>query len=420
MKRLKMILSVTALCLLASCGLTEVDERQPQPVVPPYLVDDSKVPVTYVLAFDYADGYEWHSDRDYGTSDCNMVLFANGRKVRKIPVGYNYNLLPDTDMHRVIGGDIYSDYSTDSHTVILKNGEEVFRYQSREMIVSMTVSGNDIYTLGSFRSGAGFSARKNGAVLVESSLGYPFSHAVLGEDGEYSFCYCDPIPSEKGMIGRYYRYSTKTGKYQIAVRDDIVRVWDAVPGLGYMASLVGIVAPVLIRDDGSSSAVPLGIIAPSITLNSCRFLSESSPALLELTVTTSSKKTKSASSRPSPAAVFRGVWTESACALKWDTARKAYGFRRDEDGTLSGVASGNNTNIPDIAHIGLDCYTLPESYAAFTEDAVSVRSGDLVVGLSSRNGKKPLLWSPDGADTLDVNGFISQVKLEMVAKSELP
>lgn len=409
-----------------ACGVDEIDERKPDPVIPPYMEDDSKVPVTYVLAFDYAEGYDWHKDSDYGESDCNMLLFANGRKMKKIPVGYSYNLLPEVDMHRIVGGKVYSDYSTDTHTVIFRDGVELFRYAAREQIVTMEVFGDDVYTVGCSRDGDGFSARKNGVALVESATGSPFTHSCLGDDGTFSFCYCEPIKSGDEYVGRYYCYSTKDGKSQIAVRSDIQRVWDAAPGVGYVASLVGINAPVLFHEDGSSSVVALGISAREIEIRSCRFMSGSLPAMMEITAAYNNLKSSGykvgarSSSRAQTWREIRGVWKETSCVMKWETARKAYGFCCDEKGNVYGVSSGSGSDVPDVAYVGLMGYTLPESYAVLAESAVDSRADSLVVGLSSRSGEKPVVWSPNAADTLDVNGFIAAVKLDMVEKIDEP
>ena len=41
----------------------------------------------------------------------------------KLPVGEEYHISPDPDMHRVIEGHLYTDYSTDKETIIKKDGQ---------------------------------------------------------------------------------------------------------------------------------------------------------------------------------------------------------------------------------------------------------------------------------------------------------
>lgn len=412
--------------LAAGCGIQELENGKTGPVVPPYITDDTKVPVTYVLAFDYRDGYDWHSDRDYGYAECDMVLFANGRRMKTVPVGHAYSLLPDADMHRVSGGAIYSDYSSDTHTIIMRNGIELFRYPAREMILTLDVvtdpadGSEDIYTVGGSRTGTGFSARRNGEVLVESYTGFAYPHSTVDEAGVFSFCYCETIPSGTGQIERHYIYSTDKGITQTALREDIGKVWDAAPGYGYVADLVGVKSPVLIRDDGSSAVIALGLASATVT--SCRFITTSSPVLLEIVAQTESYRSAALSGARARKVTrtVRGVWKEATCALKWEDDRKAYGFRCDEGGLVAGVMSGSSSKLPDIANVGLMSYTLPDSFTALSERSVSVRADSLVAGLSSRLGEKPLLWSPHRIDTLDVNGFIAEVRLEMVDKTEQP
>ena len=100
-------------------------------------VEETKKPVWYVTGFDYPEGYDWMSDLEAGSVKCSMVVYANAVPMLKVPVGNEYQTSADPDMHRMIGGDLYTDYSTDSLTVIKKNGKHMFSYPGREMIVSI-------------------------------------------------------------------------------------------------------------------------------------------------------------------------------------------------------------------------------------------------------------------------------------------
>ena len=124
-------------------------------------------PVCYMTALDYQKGYDWRSDQARESVRCSLVVYADGVPIMKIPVGDAYQTSSDPDMHRIIGGHLYTDYSTDTETIIKRNGQELFRYRAREVLCGMKVIDNDVYTLGQSRDGDGFSYRKNGVVMVE-------------------------------------------------------------------------------------------------------------------------------------------------------------------------------------------------------------------------------------------------------------
>ena len=130
-----------ALIVAVSCGLEEVG-RKPHTGSGEIWTgpgmnagkDDPSRTIIYVTEMDYPDGYDWRADQEKGNVRCSLVVFADGLPMMKVPVGDAYETSPDPDMHRMIGGHLYTDYSTDSTTVIKKDGKEIFRYRGREMM----------------------------------------------------------------------------------------------------------------------------------------------------------------------------------------------------------------------------------------------------------------------------------------------
>ena len=106
-----------------------------------------------------------------GNVDCNLILMRNGKRKLALPVRYDRRISQDMDMHRVVNGHLYTDFSMGNETIISLDGVPLFKYSGEEIILGFKVSGKDIYTLGKRRSGKGFSYRKNGKVLIEKQTG---------------------------------------------------------------------------------------------------------------------------------------------------------------------------------------------------------------------------------------------------------
>lgn len=117
----------------------------------------------YVTGVEYPAGYDWVRDMEYGTVECFLFMEKEGMRVLEVPVGFAYETASDPDMHRCIGGHLYTDYSTLGETVVKRDGKEIFRFPGREMFSDFYVSGSDVCTVGIRRSGReGFTYRING------------------------------------------------------------------------------------------------------------------------------------------------------------------------------------------------------------------------------------------------------------------
>ena len=213
--------------------------------------DDPESPVCYVTAFDYRDGYDWVSDVEKGTVKCSLTVFADGVPMMKIPVGDEYEISSDPDMHRMIDRHVYSDFSTARETVVRKDGKELFRFDGREAIVGLLVDSTDVYTLGHPRVGDGFVYRKNGEILLSREKGRSFGR--LQRDGkDICFAFSEPVKSQTEVLERCYHVRNGVVT-QEALREDVKKVWDVASFRGkvcYVADVVGLRSPVLFMDDG--------------------------------------------------------------------------------------------------------------------------------------------------------------------------
>ena len=127
------------MAVVVSCGIEDLDVRPDTGrediwFGPGVNAGDSGREVCYVTAFDYPEDYDWRTDKEKGSVKCSLVVFADGVPMMKVPVGDRYEVSSDPDMHRMLGGHIYTDYSTDSETVIKRDGKTLIRYPGREMI----------------------------------------------------------------------------------------------------------------------------------------------------------------------------------------------------------------------------------------------------------------------------------------------
>jgi hypothetical protein len=154
----------------------------------------------WLTAVEFPVSYDWERDTAYGTVDCRIVLFSGKERVLSVDAGPSYEVSPDPDMHRAVGGHLYTDYSTDAETVIRRDGVELFRYPGREAIRGFLLYGGHVHTLGEDRAGAGFAYRIDGeavfrrdeGVLLEGGAPSAADHPDLIQDG--------PLYVEGGMV----------------------------------------------------------------------------------------------------------------------------------------------------------------------------------------------------------------------------
>lgn len=380
-----------------SCGITElykVDGDDKNGVWNGPAADPSPMSpsLTFVSAFDYPDGYDWRSDPDRGHVKCSLVVFREGLPVLKVPVGNEYSVSPDPDMHRIIDGHLYTDFSDGTETLLKKNGKPVLSYPGAEMICDMKVKGSDIYTLGHSRTGQGFALRLNGSVLLSREAGYTFER-ILIEDTEVSVAFAEPIVSSSGTVERYY--VMRGGKVtQIALRDDIKQVWDvAVYGeeIYYLASLTGVQAPVLVSSQGMTTLQ----MPSSMRVVSCRMNILEGGICVEGVLADGNQVQSVLWGTDFQYSLFPKGMTFSALCFGEDGLHCTMN-------PASGMGAG-------LIFRGGESLEIPAGYACMSRSAMDFASGMLTVGLSSLKGAAPALWVDGRLKNLDINGYISCV-----------
>ena len=398
------IACVAMLVLLHACGLREVggdgmisyDDNAwfgPGIQKPGSATGNPGKTTWYAVAADYTDGYDWRKDSDKGQVRCSLVVFANGVPVMKIAAGDKYEVSTDPDASRMIDGVLYTDYSTETETVIRKNGSELFRFPVREMICDMVVEGDDVYTLGHSRDEGGFSFRKNGEVLLERPSGYTFSRIQRDSSG-LSFAFCESIVSGSGAMERYSLVKDGTS-VQVAVREDVKRVWDIMVHEGeicYIADFVGIKVPVLVVGNAMYSLQS----ATASDVISCRFLTGGLEIFVEQVVRSKGHDMQSVIWKHNKVhtSFLEGQTLASHCVVGDELCCVTTGFPIIRPGVI--LAFGES-------------YSVPANYMSMGGQTMAVKDGMLYVGLTSSKGDCPAVWVDGEMKPLKINGFISHV-----------
>lgn len=141
-------------------------------------------------------GYDWHRDTACGNAEAELIIYENFLPVLKISAGERFLVSTDPDTHHWLDGNLYTEYTTSSETVIKRNGEELFRYKGREFLKGLLIDGDGLWTLGQNKDEGGFSLRCNGETVLKKSEGVVFGnlnldpHGGLYRDcGKNCFCY---------------------------------------------------------------------------------------------------------------------------------------------------------------------------------------------------------------------------------------
>ncbi len=391
----KTVLMVVA-ALVCACGLEEVSVRPQEgnAWIRPGVGGESGKTDVYVTALDYPDDYNWRVDSEKGSVKCSLIVYQNGNPYMKVPVGDEYEISSDPDMHRMENGHLYTDFSTDSETVIKRDGKVVARYAGREMICDLLEYEDDVYTLGHSRDGAGFTYRKNGEILLERAGGRSFGTLHYSGD-TIAFAFMETIGSAEASIERYY-LSVNAEVRQTAVREDVKKVWDIIPykdEVCYLASVVGVPSPVLFRGDRMQA---LDMPGSNMMLAS-RIVAEDAGALFVEGLFQTQDKL-----------LGGGLWDENGKAHIFDGGMTVSSICMGGTGVCCVLNSSSSSGGGLIYRCG-ETFSIPEGYTSFGNSPIALIGGILHVGLSSLTGTQPLLWKDGETIPFKINGFITGI-----------
>ena len=218
---------------------------------------DTRPPEEHVwlTAVRFPDGFAWDLDTCAVDGEVWIDLYRDGEKVRSQPAGASVH----PDMHRYTGGHLYTDWSTDTETVLSRDGAELFRFEGREAIRGFLVREDGIHTLGQDRDGNGFTYRIDGRTLYRSEtgavLGGPDAPGAAGgaltEFGEDVFYVCC-LPSERG---KEYHVMRNAERYQSFPTSE----WtlDVLFSGGKVARVLSKPRSLVLEVDGKETRLPL-------------------------------------------------------------------------------------------------------------------------------------------------------------------
>ena len=343
----------------------------------------------YAVGLDYPDGYDWRSDTEKGNVKCQLVMFADGIPVLKLPVGDTYEISSDIGRHRVRAGCLYTDYTDGNTTVIKKDGVEISRYDGAEDILCMEVYGGRLHFLTCPADGSGFRYRVDGQLILERKDAVPFLHLDEYADS-VRFCFSQEQKTISGKETRYYQVTAGTVR-NIELTDSITAVWDmrVMNGKVCVASSFPDKNPVLMYDQKREHLKYLD----RQNVVSCVFSDSDRIGLCVRCVYSGSRSMSDI------------LWTGGNDWQMYRIGRTLSSFCIDGDGCNASI---NPVNGQDgLIFKGSQANLMPAGYYVFTGDCMVRRDSILNVGLSSRNGRYPLLWRDGVLDTLNINGPVT-------------
>ncbi len=334
----------------------------------------------YVTAVEYPDGIDWRKDIGYDIEGSKLFLTLEEERIVELNVGYDECVAIDADMHRCIDGHLYTDFSTDTETVVKVDGVEAYRYSGREMIVSIYVQDDKIYTLCAPRDGTKILYyRCNGERLLYRS-GEPVG-GLYDDDGDIVFT------SKDGSSGSYTYYMFVNGiSYTLYFDSSVKEVYDVRrinQDINYIASTSdGIVAigsetVVNLGESPSNSDVVLGIYYDGKD----RFYAGSIGDV-------------------------GGVWQEGENSMLCDGS--ITGFNLCGNSYICVIKDASNEAV-SICCDG-KTYPWPTGTELLYDSCVATDGISHTVGLiESTGGNPPVIWEDGTLKNFTINGFITHV-----------
>ena len=393
---------LSAALLVASCGVEEPrsrrplfnnDENQTESETGQEADENTSAKkICYVTCFDYPKEYDWRTDPKRGSVKCSLNVFADGALIMKLPVGDEYEVSPDPDMHRMIAGHLYTDYCTGSETVIKKDGKTILRYPECEIICGIIVDKDTIYTLGHYRYRKGFAFRKNGEIILERSVGRTFGR-LHRDGGRVCFAFAEQTTAEGRIHERYYHYASGNIK-ELASGNDVTKVWDIMSYNGeicYIATYADIERPVIFRN-GQIEEMVMPEAADPVSFRMMagerRIFWEGLFSSPKISVAT---------------ALWVGPWQ----CIPFKEGMVANSCFVSEDGICCAFNPSQSNGL--IYRRGEE-FTMPEGYTVIGSSCGAVAEGILYIGLSSQKGESPKVWSNGELKELNnIYGYIASV-----------
>ena len=125
----------------------------------------------FFCAVNFIGDYDWRRDSSYGNAEAELILYRNFLPQVRIRAGEECCIGAEPGTHHLIGGQLYTEYTSSTHTVIKRNGAEILRYPGREVLKGIVLKEGDLWTLGQDKKGEGFTLRRNGESVFKKNEG---------------------------------------------------------------------------------------------------------------------------------------------------------------------------------------------------------------------------------------------------------
>lgn len=141
---------LSCVLVLCRCGIDYGDTTgRPLPRLDYSTEDEPSVETDttiFVSAIIMNDDYDWRRDTAKRTCGCELVLLKDKEKILSLEVSEDNFISPDPDMHHIIDGHLYTDFSTKCETIIKCDGSIILRYPGREYLCGLLLKDGFIYT----------------------------------------------------------------------------------------------------------------------------------------------------------------------------------------------------------------------------------------------------------------------------------
>lgn len=166
--------------------------------------DTGGQPSIYSIAVEYPPDYNWRLDSLAGKVETCVVCYADSVEFLRINTKTSGITGIDADMHRMVQGHLYSDFTDDNgQTIVSRDGVELFRYSGREMVCGLEVRDTSVFTLCCPRNGEGWTYRHNGKIIMSSDRG-TLQSGLYEDRGQLCFSYTEPLAAGRQRVGRHY------------------------------------------------------------------------------------------------------------------------------------------------------------------------------------------------------------------------
>lgn len=346
----------------------------------------------FVTGVEYPQGYGWWQSLGNPPFGTVLFLMQDGKRIFETDVCAENEVSADADMHRCVEGHLYTDFSTETETVLKRDGVEMFRFPGREMIVSFLLDSDDVYTLSIPRSGTGWVFRKNGEVKLYKGIGSLFPSGLHLDGGRVCFGYEDTIPSSSGDSFKWF-FAVDGEVKSMTVPDDVSAVDDAMMVDGeilYIAHRRNVRQAVLARG--------LDCIAYELfdyeTMSGCRFLKNRGEVFTYAVSGTGSSSTASFWKMTERVASYP-QWME---AVAWDS----------DGNEVVSLFTDRQTGDVSLCR-GSDYLNMEAGCCAIFDRTVASSDGRCCAAVARRENLAPALWAEGRLTDYDFNGVFTSV-----------